>query len=313
MRVSPKKLYQSCYSKFAIPAINVWSMEEVLALFETAQSTRTPFIVQTTPMARKYAGESMLLAMMDAAETMFPDTLFSVHLDHGNVKHALQAIQSEKYNSVMIDGSHYPIDKNIEVTNRVVKQANAMGVKVEAELGVLSGIEDNINISDDEKKYTKPEEVCQFIEKTGCKSLAVAVGTSHGAYKFKGDQGIQFEILKEIQQNVPLFPLVLHGGSAINCTEIQRINAAGGNMETGSKGVNSDELKKAIGYGICKVNIASDLRLIHTRVHREFYKNEPGLFDPVVPGKKYMEELKVLFTEKFELLGALGKNEQINI
>ena len=288
-------------------------MEEILALFESAEETQTPFIVQTTPVARNYADWRMLIAMIDDASIKYPQPLFTVTPDHGNTEHCLQSIQYGKYNSVMIDGSHLPLEDNIRCTKEIVQKASPKGIHVEAELGVLSGVEDDIIVSEDEKKYTNPNEVCRFVEQTDCNSLAVAVGTSHGAYKFKGEQGIQFDILKDIQNKLPGFPLVLHGGSAININEVERINAAGGKMKTDSKGVQPNEIKKAIQYGVCKVNIASDLRLVHTRVHREFFKNEPELFDPIIPGKKYMEALKIMFTDKFELLGAIGKNEEIKV
>lgn len=286
-------------------------MEQVHGLFSAAQKANAPFIVQTTPVARNYAGAEMLIAMISAATKIYPKTVFAVHLDHGNLEHALNSIESGGYTSVMIDASHEPFEKNISVTKEVVEKAHLKNISVEAELGVLSGIEDDLNVDEKHKKYTQPSEVEEFVKQTGCDSLAVAVGTSHGAYKFSGEQGLQFEILKEIQKRLPGFPLVLHGGSAVNIEEIQRINAAGGQLGTDARGVSDKELlKKAIELGVCKINIATDARLIWARVHREFFKLSPAQFDPIIPGKTYMTEFEKFNLEKFELLKATGKAKE---
>lgn len=286
-------------------------MEQVHALFSAGQKARAPFIVQTTPVARNYAGPEMLLAMISAAAKIYPGTFFAVHLDHGNREHALQCIESGGYNSVMIDASHETFENNIVLTTEIVKKAHSKNMTVEAELGVLSGIEDNLEVDEKQKKYTQPAEVEEFVTRTGCDSLAVAVGTSHGAYKFSGGQGLQFDILKEIQKRLPGFPLVLHGGSAVNLDEIQRINAAGGQLGTDARGVSAKELLQAIELGVCKINIATDARLIWSRVHREFFKHAPAQFDPVIPGKTYMNALEEFILEKFELLRATGKADEL--
>jgi fructose-bisphosphate aldolase class II len=288
-------------------------MEQIHGLFSAAEKANAPFIVQTTPVARNYAHSEMLLSMISAAAKIYPKTVFAVHLDHGNMEHAIQSIKSGGYNSVMIDASHEPFEKNILLTKKVVEKAHQINISVEAELGVLSGIEDDLNIDEKHKKFTQPSEVEQFVKRTGCDSLAIAIGTSHGAYKFSGEQGLQFEILKEIQKRLPGFPLVLHGGSAINIEEIQRINAAGGQLGTDAKGVSNKELLKAIELGVCKINIATDARLIWTRVHREFFKLSPAQFDPIIPGKTYINELEKFNLEKFELLGAVGKASELKI
>jgi fructose-bisphosphate aldolase class II len=285
-------------------------MEQVHGLFSAAQKANAPFIVQTTPVARNYAGAEMLLAMIYAAAKIYPKTVLSVHLDHGNKEHAFDCIGSDGYTSVMIDASHETFEKNISLTKEVVQKAHLKNISVEAELGVLSGIEDDLNVDEKHKKYTQPSEVEEFVKRTSCDSLAVAVGTSHGAYKFSGDQGLQFDILKEIQNRLPGFPLVLHGGSAVNLNEIERINAAGGQLGTDAKGVSDAELLKAIELGVCKINIATDARLIWTRVHREFFKLSPAQFDPIIPGKTYMNEFEKFNLEKFELLGASGKAKE---
>ena len=308
MKLTTDQLFQTCYGKYAIAAVNVFTMEQVLGLFAAANESKSPFIVQTTPVARNYAEAEMLMAMIGAASKIYPDTVYAVHLDHGAEDHAFDAINSGKYTSVMIDASHEDFESNINRTKRVVEKAHAANISVEAELGVLSGVEDDISIEDKYAKYTNPDDVVEFVEKTGCDSLAIAVGTSHGAYKFSGGQGIQFDILKEIRQKLEGFPLVLHGGSAVNHKEIESINAHGGQLSNSAQGVDPNQLKESIQYGICKVNIATDTRLIWTRVHREFFANYPDKFDPIIPGKVYIDEQKDFLMGKFELLGSAGKN-----
>ncbi|MFS4456136.1 class II fructose-bisphosphate aldolase [Maribacter sp. 2304DJ31-5] len=311
MNVSPKILFEACYGKYAIAAVNVFTMEQVHGLFKAGQRANAPFIVQMTPVARNYAHPNMLLAMVSAAAKIYPKATYAVHLDHGTEEHAFDAIASKKYNSVMIDASHDDFATNIQRTKAVVEKAHKNNVAVEAELGVLSGVEDDISIDEKHAKYTQPDEVVEFVQKTACDSLAVAVGTSHGAYKFSGGQGIQFNILEEIQNRIPGFPIVLHGGSAVNSAEIERINQSGGLLNEGAAGVAPDEIVKSIAYGVCKINIATDTRLLWTRVHREFFKNTPELFDPIVPGQTYIDEQEKFMLEKFDLLGATGRANEI--
>ena len=307
MQVSTETLFGNCYGKYAIAAINIWSMEQIHALFRAAEIAQAPFIVQMTPVALDYGHAIMLLSMISAAAEIYPDTIYSIHLDHGSRKAALNAISSGKYSSVMIDASHETFEKNVQITSEIVERAHANNLEVEAELGVLSGVEDGINVKAEDKKYTQPEEVEDFVSKTACDSLAVAVGTSHGAYKFSGDQGLQFDILEEIQNRLPGFPLVLHGGSEVYKDEIKRINASGGNLATDARGVSADEIKKAIKYGICKINIATDARIIWTRVHREFFMKSPEQFDPVIPGNTYLKELEKFYMDKFDLLESTNR------
>ncbi len=310
MIVSTNEIFKKCYSRYGIAAVNVWCAEQVHALFSAAQKANAPFIVQTTPVARNYANPEMLLSMISSASKIYPDTVFAVHLDHGNIEHANQCIESGFYNSVMIDASHDPFEKNITITREIVEKAHQKNITVEAELGVLSGIEDDLNVDEKLKKFTQPSEVEEFVKRTNCDSLAIAIGTSHGAYKFSGEQGLQFDILREIQKRLPGFPLVLHGGSAVNLNEIERINAAGGQLGTDAKGVSDEELLKAIQLGVCKINIATDARLIWTRVHREFFEFSPAQFDPIIPGKTFMNELEKFNLEKFELLKSTGKAKE---
>ena len=285
--------------------------EQIHGLFSAAQNAGAPFIVQTTPVARNYAHPHMLISMISAAAKIYPDTVFAIHLDHGNREHAMHSIESGDYNSVMIDASHESFPENISITKKIVQKAHAFNITVEAELGVLGGVEDDLIVEGKMEKYTRPAEVEEFVKMTGCDSLAVAVGTSHGAYKFSGGKRLQFDILSEIQNMLPGFPLVLHGGSAVNSEEIQRINAAGGQLGIDAKGVSDEELIKAIEYGVCKVNIATDARLIWARVHREFFKYTPAQFDPIVPGNSYMKAFKEFILEKFDLLKSTGKAKQI--
>ena len=313
MIVSPKIFYENCYGKYAIPAINIFTLEQVFGLFSAGQKANAPFIVQMTPVARNYTHPEMLLGMIKAASRVYPKATFAIHLDHGNGAHALDAIASNHFNSVMIDASHDPFMTNVKRTRSVVIEAHKKNVMVEAELGVLSGVEDDVSVEEKSASYTEPAEVEEFVKETQCDSLAVAVGTSHGAYKFSGGQGIQFHILKEIQNRIPNFPIVLHGGSAVNATEIRRINEHGGQLKTNAKGVPPSDIIEAIKYGVCKINIATDLRLIWARVHREFFIDTPDQFDPIIPGKTYMEECEQFIIEKFDLLGATGKASQLKL
>lgn len=308
MLLTTKQLFDKCYGNYAIAAVNVFFMEEIHGLFAAAQESKSPFIVQTTPFARDYANAKMLLAMIKTASEIYPDVVYAVHLDHGYEAHIWDAIESGGYTSVMIDASHDDFDKNVARTKTVVEKAHAKNISVEAELGVLAGVEDDLTVEESHSFYTNPQDVEKFVQLTDCDSLAIAVGTSHGAYKFSGGQGLQLHILKEIQERLPRFPLVLHGGSNVSEEVVKRINAAGGKLKTGAKGVQENELKAAIKLGICKVNIATDMRLIWTMVNREFFRDKPEEFAPTTPGKIFMESYKEFIMKKFELLGSVGKN-----
>lgn len=310
MFISPKILYDKCYGKYAIAAVNVFTMEQIHGLFRAGEKANAPFIVQTTPVARNYAHPDVMLAMIEAAAKIYPNAKYAVHLDHGTESHAFASIASGRYNSVMIDASHDSFDDNVKKTKAVVDEAHKKNVFVEAELGVLSGVEDDISIDEKMAKYTQPNEVEVFVANTNCDSLAVAVGTSHGAYKFSGGQGIQFDILEQIQHRLPKFPIVLHGGSAVNLEEVKRINNSGGELSEGAAGVSPKEIIKSISYGVCKINIATDTRILWARVHREFFRDSPELFDPIIPGKQYMDAYEKFMLEKFDLLGATGKGSK---
>lgn len=304
--VSTNTLFKHCYGRYAIAAVNVFNMEQVHALFAAAQASNAPIIVQLTPAARNYGHPAMLHAMVTAAADIYPDVVHAIHLDHGNEAHAASAIEAG-YNAVMIDASHDPFEQNVARTKAVVELAHAQGIAVEAELGVLAGVEDDLSVDEAHAKYTDPTQAKTFVTQTQCDSLAVAVGTSHGAYKFSGKQGLQFDVLQQIQEALPGFPLVLHGASLVDPAEVERINAHGGTLRQDASGVSVEALQRAIQLGVCKVNIATDLRLLWARVYREFFHTQPDQFDPVLPGKIYMEACRQLLTQRFDVLGASGK------
>ena len=302
MRLKTADILSQAYGKYGIAAFNIFNAEQVHGVFKGASEVNVPVIIQITPAARNYMGAEFLKGMITAAEDIYCEANYSVHLDHGNNRHCINAIESGFYNSVMIDASHEEFEKNISITSEIVKRAHDSDVAVEAELGVLSGVEDENDVDSTKARYTDPDQAVEFVERTGCDSLAIAAGTSHGAYKLKGSSGLNFELLQRIQIFLPGFPLVLHGASSIPEEEILKINNAGGNIRSGAKGIANDMLLKAVQLGITKINIATDLRLIWARVHREFFKESPELFDLVVPGKKYIEELKMFVMHKCQSL-----------
>jgi fructose-bisphosphate aldolase class II len=292
MRVSIQRLYGKAYGKYGIGAFNVFNAEQVHGIFRGAQKGKAPVMIQLTPAALDYLQPEMFKNIISSADKLYPDVVYTVHLDHGNYNHCISAIESGNYNSVMIDASDESFEENIRLTKEIVSLAHLYDIAVEAELGVIGGMEDCLSIDEKHTLYTDPKQASEFVEHTGCDSLAVAVGTSHGAYKLSGSQVIQFAVLTEINKLLPGFPLVLHGASAVPREEVERVNNAGGKINVEAKGIDEKELLRAIGLGVCKVNIATDIRLIWTRVHREFFRDTPDKFDIVVPGKNYMNELE---------------------
>lgn len=307
MRIPIRKLYQQAYGKFGIGAFNVFNAEQIHGVFRGALKVNAPLIIQFTPVARDYLHPEMLENAIKAAEKIYPDVTFTVHLDHGNYDHCIEAIKSGYYNSIMIDASHKSYEDNISITSDIVERAHVKGISVEAELGILSGVEDTLSVEEKKSLYTNPGQAEDFIKRTSCDSLAVAVGTSHGAYKFSGGNGLQLNILAEIQKRAPGFPLVLHGASAVPHEEVKRINNAGGQIKKDAKGTDEKELLEAITFGVCKVNIATDMRLIWTRIHREFFRDTPEKFDMVIPGIEYMNALETFVAEKCTFLMANKK------
>jgi fructose-bisphosphate aldolase, class II len=306
MLVTTKELFIHAYGKYAIGAFNINNVEQARGLFLGAERAQAPIIVQISRGSRDYAGVNMIQHVIQAAQEMHPEVIFAVHIDHGDEETCYDAIDSGFYSSVMIDASHEPFEKNVEITKRVVDRAHAKGLVVEAELGKLGGVEEDISVEEKDAKLTDPNDARLFVEQTGCDSLAVAIGTSHGAYKFSGTQGLHFNRLGEIQAALPGFPLVMHGSSSVPVEEVERINAAGGAIDSSARGVDEDEFAKAVPLGVTKVNIDTDGRLVWTRVHREFFRDHPEAFDFRKPGTIFIEEYAQFIEHKIRKLGSYG-------
>lgn len=310
MIVATKQLFAHAYGKYAIGAYNINNLEQIIGMFQGSIDSQAPFIIQLSKGARGYSDKAFLEAMIRTADSLYPEAIFAVHLDHGDEKTCYDCIDSGFYSSVMIDASHEDFDENIAITKRVVDRAHAVGISVEAELGMLGGVEEDINVDESHACLTDPEQAKEFVERTGCDSLACAIGTSHGAYKFSGGQGIHFNVVEAIQNNLPGFPLVMHGSSSVPQDEVERINAAGGVLK-GAKGVDTAQYLPAAKLGVCKVNIDTDGRLVWTRVHREFFRDKPGDFDLRGPGKIFMAEYAKFIASRNELLGSAGQLEAV--
>jgi len=310
MIVTTAQLFKVAYGKFAIGAYNINNAEQAMGLFRGCIQSQAPFIIQISKGARKYTDKRMLEAIIRAADEIFPEAIFAVHLDHGDEETCYDCINSGFYSSVMIDASHDPFEKNVEITKRVVEAAHAKGISVEAELGMLGGVEEDIQVDEGNACLTDPDEAKKFVELTGCDSLACAIGTSHGAFKFKGKQALRFDVLAEIQKRLPGFPLVMHGSSSVPQEEVARINAAGGQIKD-SAGVDPKEYLPAAKLGVTKINIDTDGRLVWTRVHREYFRDHPDQFDFRPPGKIFMEEYAKFIASRNELLGSAGKLEEV--
>ncbi len=293
------------YGRYALGAFNVSNLEQLHGLFRGAARARAPIIIQFTRAMREYAHPAMLEQLLRGAESIYGDVPFAVHLDHGDEPTCADAIASSHFSSVMIDASHLPFEQNVLATARVVKHAHSRGVSVEAELGQLQGVEDEMSVEVKDAILTEPAKAEEFVNRTHCDSLAVAIGTSHGAYKFSGNQRLRLDCLEAIQRRLAGFPLVLHGASAVPAEEIQRINRAGGRIDNTS-GVAQADLKAVIDLGVTKVNIGTDGRLIWTRVHREFFRDQPAEFNFMVPGQIYMNEYASFVEGKCEQLRAAG-------
>jgi fructose-bisphosphate aldolase class II len=311
MLVTTTELFEVAYERFAIGAYNINNMEQALGLFRGGVEAQAPLIVQISRGARRYAGVKMVEAMIRAAHEMHPDLIFAVHLDHGDEDTCHDCIDSGFYTSVMIDASHEPFEENVAITKRVVDHAHAKGVSVEAELGQLGGVEEDIQVDEKHAKLTDPDEAAEFVHRTGCDSLAVAIGTSHGAYKFKGEPKLHFDRLAEIHKRLPGFPLVMHGSSSVPREEVERINEAGGAMDPSARGVDEDDFAKAVPMGVTKVNIDTDGRLVWMRVHREHFRDHPENFDFRKPGRLFSEEYARFIVHKSEKLGCIGRLEEV--
>ena len=300
-----KKAYEGGY---AIGAFNVNNMEIIQGITEAAKEENAPLILQVSAGARKYANHTYLMKLVEAAiiETGLPICL---HLDHGDTFELCKSCIDGGFTSVMIDGSHHSFEDNIALTRQVVDYAHAKGVTVEGELGRLAGIEDAVNVSAEDASYTNPAQVQEFVERTGVDSLAIAIGTSHGAYKFKPGQKpqLRFDILEEVEKRLPGFPIVLHGASSVIPEYVETINKYGGKMPD-AIGIPEDMLRKAASMAVCKINIDSDLRLAMTAAIREHFAKAPSDFDPRQYLKPARENIKKLV--KHKLVDVLGCNNK---
>jgi fructose-bisphosphate aldolase class II len=310
MIVSTEKLFELAYGKYAIGAYNINNLEQTMGLFQGNLQSQAPFIIQISKGSRNYTHKSMLEALIREADRIFPDTIFAVHLDHGDEETCYDCIQSGFYSSVMIDASYEDFETNIAITKRVVEAAHPRGIVVEAELGQLGGVEEHIKVDEAKARLTDPDQAKEFVERTNVDSLACAIGTSHGAFKFSGGQGVRFDVLEEIQKRLPGFPLVMHGSSSVPQEEVARVNAAGGNL-SGARGVDADQFKRAAKLGVTKINIDTDGRLVWTRVHREDFRDHPENIDFRKPGKIFMQEYARFIAEKNEKLGSAGQLETV--
>ena len=297
-----KKAYDGGY---AIGAFNVNNMEIVQGITEAARDLEAPLILQVSKGARAYANHTYLVKLVEAAVIECPNIPIALHLDHGPDFETCKSCIDGGFTSVMIDASSKPFAENIEITKKVVEYAHDHGVVVEAELGALAGIEDDVKVSAEESHYTHPEEVEEFVSKTGCDSLAIAIGTSHGAYKFKPGTKpqLRFDVLEAVEKNLPGFPIVLHGSSSDPQNFDDEINKYGGNMP-GAIGVPEDQLRQAARSAVCKINIDSDLRLAMTATIRKYFAEHPADFDP----RQYLKPARAAIKEmvKHKIVDVLG-------
>ena len=311
-----KKAYDGGY---AIGAFNVNNMEIVQGITEAAQEEKAPLILQVSKGARAYANHTYLVKLVEAAVIECPDIPIALHLDHGPDFETCKACIDGGFTSVMIDASSKPFEENIAITKKVVEYAHDHGVVVEAELGTLAGVEDDVKVSAEDSSYTRPEEVEEFVTRTGCASLAIAIGTSHGAYKFtpaqctRNEKGIlvppplRFDVLEEVSKRLPGFPIVLHGSSSVPQEYVKMINEHGGKMPD-AIGIPEEELRHAAELSVCKINIDSDLRLTMTGTIRKFFEEHPDKFDPREYLKPARANIKDLVRHKLiHVLGCAGK------
>jgi len=307
--ITSKKMFEKAYKGgYAIGAFNVNNMEIIQGITEAAKEAQAPLILQVSAGARKYAKHVYLMKLIEAAieDTGLP---ICVHLDHGDSFEICKSCIDGGFTSVMFDGSHHTFEDNIKETKRVVEYAHERGVVVEAELGRLAGVEDDIKVSKEDSSYTDPDEVEEFVSKTGVDSLAIAIGTSHGAYKFQGEAKLRFDILEEVQRRLPGFPIVLHGASSVIPEFVEKINKYGGKMP-GAQGVPEGMLRKAASMAVCKINIDSDLRLAMTSSIREHFALNPDHFDPRQYLSPARENIKQLVKNK--LINVLGCDNTAN-
>ena len=309
--VTTTEMFKKAYAGgYAIGAFNVNNMEIVQGITEACSEQKSPVILQVSKGARAYANHTYLVKLVEAAVIENPDLPIALHLDHGPDFETCKACIDGGFTSVMIDGSSLSFEENIALSKKVVEYAHDHGVVVEAELGTLAGIEDDVNVSAEDSSYTRPEDVQEFVERTGCDSLAIAIGTSHGAYKFKPgtDPKLRFDILEEVSQRLPGFPIVLHGSSSVPQEFVNIVNKYGGNMP-GAIGVPEEQLRKAASMAVCKINIDSDIRLAMTATIRQYMAEHPDHFDPRQYLKPARQAVKDMVAHK--LVHVLGSNNKI--
>jgi fructose-bisphosphate aldolase class II len=303
--VTTKEMFKKAYEGgYAIGAFNVNNMEIIQGITEAAKEVNAPIILQVSAGARKYANRTYLKKLVEAAviETGLP---IALHLDHGDSLELCKSVIEDGFTSVMFDGSHHSFEDNIRLTKEVCDYAHDKGVVVEGELGRLAGIEDAVNVSAENASFTDPDQVEEFVKRTGVDSLAIAIGTSHGAYKFKGESRLRFDILEEVSKRLPGFPIVLHGASSVLPEYVEIINKFGGEMP-GAKGVSEELLRKASSMAVCKINIDTDLRLAMTASIRKHLAENPSHFDPrqyLTPARTAIKDLV-----KHKLVNVLGCN-----
>ena len=303
--VNTRDMFKRAYEGgYVIGAFNVNNMEIIQGIMEGATAEKAPVILQVSAGARKYANHTYLMKLIEAAvETS--GLPIAVHLDHGPDFETCKSCIDGGFTSVMVDGSHLSFEENIALTRRVVEYAHDRNITVEAELGRLAGVEDDIKVSHEDSSYTRPEDVEEFVTKTGCDSLAIAIGTSHGAFKFKGEPKLRFDILEDVSRRLPGFPIVLHGASSVIPEYVAMINQYGGKMD-GAQGVPETMLRQAAGMAVCKINIDSDLRLAFTGVIRKHFAEHPDHFDP----RQYLAEARSALAGmvRHKIVNVLGCN-----
>lgn len=304
--VTSTEMFKKAYNGgYAIGAFNVNNMEIVQGITEAARDLSAPLILQVSKGARAYASHTYLIKLVEAAVIECPNIPIVLHLDHGPDFETCKSCIDGGFTSVMIDASGKPFAENIEITKKVVEYAHDHGVVVEAELGTLAGIEDDVKVKSEDSSYTHPDEVEEFVSKSGCDSLAIAIGTSHGAYKFKPGTKpqLRFDVLEEVSRRLPGFPIVLHGSSSVPQEFVEKINKFGGNMP-GAVGVPEDQLRHAAELSVCKINIDSDLRLAMTACIREHFAEAPADFDPRQYLKPARQAIKDMVAHKIvDVLG----------
>ena len=308
--VTTTEMFKKAYNGgYAVGAFNVNNMEIVQGITEACAEENAPVILQVSKGARAYANPVYLKKLVEAAVECYPQLPIALHLDHGPDFETCKSCIDGGFTSVMIDASSKPFEENIAITRQVVEYAHAHGVVVEAELGTLAGIEDDVKVSAEDSSYTHPEEVEEFVKRTGCDSLAIAIGTSHGAYKFKPGTKpqLRFDVLHECEKRIPGFPIVLHGSSSVPQEYVQMVNTYGGAMPD-AIGVPEDQLREAARSAVCKINIDSDLRLAMTGTIRKFFAEHPDKFDPRECLKPARANIKELVRHKLvDVLGCAGK------